>query len=55
VVDCGGCGARSRVGLLDVGARLATLSVWLPALKRGHWMSCPACGHRTWCRIGWTE
>ncbi|HET7719342.1 MAG TPA: hypothetical protein VFK43_05190 [Acidimicrobiales bacterium] len=55
VVDCGSCGVRTRVGLLDVGVRLATLSVWLPARRRGHWMRCPSCDHRTWCRIGWSE
>jgi hypothetical protein len=55
IVDCGTCGARSRLGLLDVGVRLASLSVWLPGRKRAHWISCPACGHRAWCRIGWTE
>lgn len=55
LVDCGDCGARSRVSLLDVGVRLASLSVWLPARRRGHWMQCPACSKRTWCRIGWNE
>jgi len=55
VVDCGDCGVRSRVSLLDLGVRLASMSVWLPARRRGHWMRCPACGHRTWCRIGWSE
>jgi hypothetical protein len=55
LVDCGSCRARTRVSLVDVGVRLVSLSVWLPARKRGHWINCPACGHRTWCRIGWTE
>jgi hypothetical protein len=55
LVDCGSCRARTRVGLVDIGVRLVSLSVWMPARRRGHWMQCPACGHRTWCRIGWTE
>lgn len=55
LVDCGACKARTRVGLLEVGIRLASLSVWLPARRRSHWMQCPACGRRAWCRIGWTE
>ena len=26
-----------------------------PGGKHPHWMRCPACGHRRWCRIGWNE
>lgn len=55
LVDCESCCERSRVGLLDVGVRLLTVSAWLPARPFGHWMRCPACGRRTWCRIGWNE
>jgi hypothetical protein len=55
LVECEGCGARSRVSLVDLGVRLASLSVWWPVRRHGHWMRCPACGQRTWCRVGWTE
>lgn len=55
LVDCGSCRTRSRVSLLDVGVRLASLSVWNPLSRRPHWLQCPACGERAWCRIGWTE
>ncbi len=55
LVDCAGCGARSRVGLPNVGLRLLTFSAWVPGRKHAHWMRCPACGHHTWCRIGWNS
>ncbi len=55
VVECDGCGARSRVSLADLGLRLVSFSVWIPGRRHAHWLSCPACGHRTWCRIGWDE
>lgn len=55
LVTCSGCAARTRVSLVDVGVRLASLSVWLPARRHAHWMRCPACDRRTWCRIGWGD
>ena len=55
LIECSGCHARSRVGLVDVGVRLAALSLWLPARRHAHRMRCPACGRRTWCHVGWTE
>lgn len=53
VVDCSGCGVRSRVSLLDVGLRLAQLSVWLPGRSHNRRMRCPSCDRREWCRIDW--
>lgn len=55
VVSCGGCQARSRINLTDLGLRWLTGSVWLPGRRNAHWMRCPACGRRTWCRVGWQE
>lgn len=55
VVECGGCSARSRVSLPDLGLRLLTGSLFLPGRAKPHWLRCPACGHRTWCRVGWSE
>jgi hypothetical protein len=54
LVDCESCGERSRVSLVDLGIRLLTVSAWLPARPYAHWMRCPGCEHRTWCRIDWT-
>lgn len=55
LIDCSGCRARARTHLADVGLRLLTLSAWVPGRRHSHWMRCPSCGHRTWCRIGWTD
>jgi hypothetical protein len=55
VIECDGCGARSRVGLADLGSRVLGGSVWLPLGRHNHWLRCPACGRRRWCRVGWLE
>ena len=57
IVECSSCQARSRVSLTDMARRLLTGSAWLPLLRPAypHWLRCPACGERRWCRIGWTE
>ncbi len=55
VVECGGCQAKTRINLTDLGLRWLTGSVWLPTRRHAHWMRCPACGRRTWCRVGWQE
>jgi hypothetical protein len=38
-----------------VAVRLAMVSVWFPLRRHSHWMSCPACGRRTWCEVRWTS
>lgn len=55
VVACSSCHARSRINLTDLGLRMLTVSVWLPGRRHSHWLRCPACEHRTWCRIGWQD
>ncbi|MBI2708259.1 MAG: hypothetical protein HYX34_00985 [Actinobacteria bacterium] len=55
VVECSHCEARTRISLSEVALRMMTGSVWLPVRRHAHHMRCPACGHRSWCRIGWTE
>jgi len=55
VVECSKCKIRRRASLVEVGARLAMFSAWFPFRSHPHWMSCPTCGRRQWCRIGWTE
>jgi len=55
VVDCSACHTRTRTSLPSLGLRMLSLSAWLPGRAHPHWLRCPACGHRTWCRIGWTE
>lgn len=55
VVECDGCGVRTRVSLTDLAMRLVTISAWMPGRSKGHWMRCPACEHRRWCSIGWND
>ena len=52
-VDCSGCGQTSVVTPRQV-ARMGLPSLHLPLVKRDHpsWMRCPACGKRTWVRLG---
>jgi hypothetical protein len=54
VVICKECHARSRVTLVDLGVRLASISFWLPGRRHPHWMRCPACHRHGWCSISWT-
>ena len=55
VIECSSCRARSRVSLADLALRLASGSAWLPIPRHQHWMRCPGCDRRQWCRVGWTE
>jgi len=56
VIECSICKVRSRVSLLDLAILLASGSAWVPLRARHqHWLRCPACHRRRWCRIGWTE
>ena len=55
LVECSGCKARSRVSLVDLGVRFLAGSMWMPLRSRPHWMKCPSCEQRQWCRIGWTS
>jgi hypothetical protein len=54
-VECSACEQVSVVTPRQL-VTLALPSVHLPMLRRGHpsWMRCPACGRRTWVRIGLT-
>jgi len=52
-VHCSGCDTTSV--LTPRQALTAALpSLHLPFVRRGHpsWMRCPACGRRTWVRLG---
>jgi hypothetical protein len=55
VIECSDCKVRSRESLIGLGRRLATGSLWLPLGRHQHWVRCPSCGQRRWCRIGWFE
>jgi hypothetical protein len=55
LVTCSGCQARTRVGLGDLGMRIATGSLLVPWRKRDWLLRCPACNRRAWCSIGFRE
>ena len=55
IVECSDCKVRSRVALTGLALRLATGSAWVPLGRYQHWVRCPSCGRRRWCRIGWLE
>jgi len=55
VIECSTCKVRSRVSWLDLGRRLVSGSAWVPLRYHQHWLLCPACGGRRWCRLGWKE
>jgi hypothetical protein len=55
VIECSVCRVRQRATWIEVWSRLALLSIWFPLQRYPHWMSCPTCGRRQWCRVGWTE
>jgi len=55
VIECSSCRLRTRLSLLQLATRLASGSAWVPLRRYQHWMVCPGCGKRHWCRIGWSE
>ncbi|MHB1447253.1 MAG: hypothetical protein ACYCTI_00010 [Acidimicrobiales bacterium] len=55
IVECSRCKTRTRSSLAGLGRRLASGSAWVPFRRYQHWMVCPACGRRVWCRIAWNE
>lgn len=55
IVECSNCKVRSRVAFSDLAMRFATGSLWFPLRRHQHWIQCPACHGRHWCRVGWTE
>ncbi|MCC5952775.1 MAG: hypothetical protein JJU45_11840 [Acidimicrobiia bacterium] len=55
VVRCSACGSSARVGLLDLGVRLVSISAWLPGRRYGHWLRCPTCHTHAWCSIAFRD
>ncbi|HHC08680.1 MAG TPA: hypothetical protein ENK55_08175 [Actinobacteria bacterium] len=53
VVECGSCGVRSRIPLVEAVVRVLAISLWIPGRRHNRWIPCPACHRRTWCRIRW--
>ncbi len=55
VIDCSHCGTKTRASHVDIGVRIALISLWIPGKHFSRWMLCPECDKRTWCRVHWVD
>ena len=53
VVECSRCLNHSRMTTVELGVRIAFLSLWIPGKRYSRWLQCPECQRRTWCRVHW--
>jgi hypothetical protein len=53
VIDCSHCGTKTRASHVDIGVRIALISLWIPGKHFSRWMQCPNCQRRSWCRVEW--
>lgn len=56
VVECGACGASTRVSYIDFAIDSLPFSIWLPpipSIPYNRRMTCPACAEWTWVRAHW--
>lgn len=53
VVECSRCLNHSRMTTVELGVRIAFISLWVPGKRFSRWMQCPECEQRTWCRVHW--
>jgi hypothetical protein len=56
VIECGSCGASTRVSYVDFAIDSLPFTIWLPPLRALHFnrrMTCPACAEWTWVRAHW--
>ena len=55
VVECSSCHGRSRVSYVDFAMRQLPVTLWLPWRHHSRFMTCPACGRRTWLAAHWFD
>ncbi len=53
VVECSRCLNHTRMSTIELGVRVAFISLWIPGKHYSRWMQCPECQRRTWCRVHW--
>ena len=51
MVECSGCGGRSRIGLVEFAWRHLPFWLWIPWARYSNLMTCPACHRRTWLGV----
>lgn len=52
-IDCSYCGTKTRASHIDMGVRIALISLWIPGKHYSRWIQCPHCQRRSWCRVEW--
>jgi hypothetical protein len=55
VVECSRCNGRTRVSYLEFGRRHLPYWVWTPWRRHSRYVTCPACGERSWVSARWFE
>lgn len=55
VVECEGCGGRTRVSYAELGRRMLPYNLWAPWRRHSRYLRCPACDRRTWVAARWFE
>lgn len=53
VLECSRCLNHIRMTTVELGVRVAFLSLWVPGKRYSRWIQCPECERRTWCRVHW--
>lgn len=53
VVTCSRCDVRTRIPIVESVVRIVAISLWVPGRSYAHWIQCPSCQTRSWCRIDW--
>ncbi len=53
VIVCSHCGTKTRASHIDIGVRIALISLWIPGKHYSRWIQCPNCQRRSWCRVEW--
>lgn len=53
VVECSRCLNHTRMSTVELGVRIAFVSLWIPGKRFSRWLQCPECERRTWCRVHW--
>ncbi len=53
VLECSRCMNHLRMTTVELGVRIAFISMWIPGKRYSRWMQCPECERRTWCRVHW--
>lgn len=51
LITCSECDSGTRVSYGDLSVRLLSISLWNPRREHAHWIRCPACERRNWCRV----